>query len=85
MQNGPSHRRDEELGCTNDTVADRAVEEGEIARFEAQIPLDSSDEYDKPPFPGEMRPVIVARSDSDDYEPNRTYRGGASLQLDLGE
>ncbi len=79
---GTGHPPDEDLGGSRDIVAGEAVEDGGVTRFEAQIPLDSGDEYDKPLSPGETYTVIVAYSDSDEYAAYHTFRGGVSMQLD---
>lgn len=64
---GPNHPPDEDLGGTDDIVAFTGVEEAGITRFEAQIPLDSGDPYDKALEPGETYPIIVAIGGEDDF------------------
>ena len=78
---GATHPPDEDLGGSDDIVADAGVEEGGVTRFEAQIPLDSGDAYDKPLVPGETYPIVVAVGGSDGYNAPHTYRGGGQITL----
>jgi len=79
---GPTHPPDEDLGGTNDIVAYAVVEEAGTTRFEAQVPLDSGDEYDRPLDPGGEYPIIVAYGSNDDYNAHHDWRGRTTMVLD---
>jgi hypothetical protein len=79
---GASHPPDEELGGRNDILAFAGVEEGNLTRFEFQIPLDSGDKYDKPLKPGATYKVIVALGGGDGYNQPHTFRGAGEIVLD---
>jgi hypothetical protein len=80
---GNVHPDDEQLGGTNDIIALEAVEADGVTRFEAQLPLDSGDEFDKPLAPGETYPIIVAHGPgSDDFTSYHAFRGHGTLTLD---
>lgn len=64
---GPNHPPDTELGGTDDIVAFVGVEEGDVTRFEVQIPLDSGDAYDHRLEPGMAYPIIVAIGGEDEF------------------
>lgn len=78
---GATHPPDEELGGSDDVVAFGASEADGVTVMEAQIPLDSGDEYDKVLEPGETYPVIVALGASDEYDASHTYRGQGEITL----
>ena len=64
---GPNHPPDEDLGGTNDIAAFAGTERDGVTRFEAQIPLDSGDQYDHRLEPGQTYPIIVAIGGADDF------------------
>ena len=64
---GANHPPDEDLGGTNDIVTSAGIEEDGVTRFEAQLPLDSGDQYDQPLTAGETYPIIVALGDADEF------------------
>lgn len=78
---GATHPADTTLGGTDDIVAFAVTETDGMTRFEAQIPLDSGDAYDKPLKPGETYPVIVAMGTSDAPTASHSYRGTGSITL----
>ena len=57
---GATHPEDTEIGGSDDLVASAVSVQGGVVRLEAQIPLDSGDQYDKVLQPGETYPIIVA-------------------------
>lgn len=79
---GPNHPPDEDLGGTNDIVAYAGVEEGGVTRFEAQIPLDSGDDFDKPLQSGNTYSVITALGASDDFNARHSSRASGEIMLD---
>ncbi len=80
---GNVHPPDEDLGGTNDVIALEATETDGVTRFEAQLPLDSGDEFDKPLTPGETYPIIVAHGPgSDDFTSYHAFRSGGTFTLD---
>ena len=78
---GPNHPPDEDLDGTSDIVTYAGVEENGVTRFEAQIPLDSGDAYDKALVPGNSYPVIVAIGPQDDYNSKHTEHASSELTL----
>lgn len=78
---GAQHPADTTLGGTDDIVAYAVVEEDGITRFEAQIPLDSGDPYDKSLQPGQTYPVIVAMGTADAFTASHSFRGAGSITL----
>jgi hypothetical protein len=64
---GANHPPDEDLGGTTDITAFAGAEENGVTRFEAQIPLDSGDEYDQALEPGATYPIIVALGPEDEF------------------
>ena len=64
---GPNHPPDEDLGGTHDIVEFVGVEEDGVTRFEAKLPLESGDQYDKALTPGESYPIIVAIGGEDSF------------------
>jgi hypothetical protein len=64
---GNNHPPDEDLGGTTDITAFAGTEEDGVTRFEAQIPLDSGDEYDQALEPGGSYPIIVAIGPEDEF------------------
>ena len=81
-QMGPTHPADDTIGGKNDIVAYAGAEEGDLTRFEVQIPLDSGDQYDKPLAPGGTYAVIVALGSGDEFNARHTFRGGGQITLD---
>ena len=79
---GATHPPDEDLGGTNDIVAYAGREENGKTTLEAQIPLDSGDEFDKPLQPGQSYSIIVATGTSDDYDAPMAMRTGGRITLD---
>lgn len=79
---GAAHPPDEELGGRNDIVAFSGVEEGNLTRFEFQIPLDSGDPYDKPLKPGATYKIIVAFGAGDGYNQPHIFRSAGEMTLD---
>lgn len=74
---GANHPPDTDLGGSDDIVEFTGVEENGVTRFEAQIPLDSGDEYDNALVPGESYPIIVAIGDQDEFNAyHRKYVSG---------
>jgi hypothetical protein len=75
---GPNHPPDEELGGSDDIVTFVGTEDGNITRFEFQIPLDSGDDYDQVLTPGQSYPIIIAIGDADGYNAyHRRYDQGS--------
>ena len=79
---GATHPPDLDLGGSDDIVAHAVVEESGVTRFEAQIPLDSGDKYDRPLSPGQAVPIIAATGSGDDYNSRHAFRGAGEITLD---
>ncbi len=83
---GNSHPDDVSLGGTNDIVAGVVVQDGEVLRFEAQIPLDSGDAYDKALQPGNSYPLIAAAGPAGgDASARHVVRGHGEIALDAAQ
>lgn len=78
---GP-HPPDVDLGGTNDIVAYEGVEENGVTRFEAQIPLDSGDRYDRPLQRGQRYKIITAVGSADDFDARHSSRATGEITLD---
>jgi hypothetical protein len=78
---GANHPPDEDLGGTTDIEAYAGVEQDGVTTFEAQLPLNSGDEYDQVLEPGESYPIIVAIGGEDQFNAYhlRYDRGELSL------
>ena len=80
---GPgSHPPDEELGGTNDILKYAGREEGGLTVIEFKIPLDSSDQYDKPLRSGGSYDLITALGPSDDFASRHVSRGYGQITID---
>ncbi len=82
---GPTHPEDTKIGGKNDIIAYGGVEENGVTRFEAHIPLDSGDPYDKPLAPGQTYKVITAVGQSDAFDSRHTGRASGEITLDAAQ
>lgn len=82
---GATHPQDTEQGGKNDIVAYSVVRKDGVTRFEAQIPLNSGDKYDKPLKPGDTVKIIVAYGASDDYNARHPFRATGEIVLDKAQ
>jgi hypothetical protein len=77
-----SHTADVSLGGKNDVIASGGSFQNGITTWEAQIPLDSGDQYDVALKPGQTVSVIVAsRSGSNPSSPH-SYHAVGQITLD---
>jgi len=79
---GATHPQDTEIGGSDDLVASAVSVQGGIVRLEAQIPLDSGDEYDKVLHPGETYPIIVATGTGFQFSAPHDFRALGEMTLD---
>lgn len=78
---GNAHPADTSLGGRNDITAFAVVERDGRTLFEAKIPLDSGDAYDKPLQAGQEYPIIVAYGSADGFTTPHAFRGAGTLRL----
>ncbi len=78
-----AHPADTDLGGTSDVVAASAALVGDLARFEAQLPLDSGDTFDRPLAPGGSYTIIAAYGPpGGGVEARHVSRGSGTIALD---
>jgi hypothetical protein len=78
---GATHPPDVELGGTDDIIASGGSLRDGVTIIEAQIPLDSGDDYDKPLTPGDTVTVILAMGSSSEYNAPHTFRTTGEITL----
>lgn len=80
---GPTgHSADTGLGGTNDIAAFGGSQENGVTLWEAQIPLDSGDQYDKPLELRQTVAVIVATGASSNFSSIHSSRAAGQITLD---
>ncbi len=79
---GATHPEDVEIGGSDDLVASAVSVQGGVVRLEAQIPLDSGDQYDKVLQPGETYPIIVATGTFLQFSAPHDFRALGEMTLD---
>lgn len=79
---GATHPEDTQIGGSDDLVASAVLVQGGVVRLEAQIPLDSGDQYDKVLQPGETYPVIVATGTGFQFSAPHDFRAMGEMTLD---
>ena len=78
---GNAHPADTTLGGRDDIADFAVVERNGRTLFEAKIPLDSGDIYDKPLQVGQEYPIIVAYGNADEFTTPHAFRGAGNLRL----
>jgi len=77
-----SHESDATLGGSDDIAASAGTLADGVTTWEAQIPLDSGDQYDKPLAAGQLVQVIVATGTSTSFGSPHSSRASGQIQLD---
>ena len=78
---GNAHPSDTTLGGRNDILAFAVVERDGRTLFEAKIPLNSGDAYDKLLQPGQEYPIIAAYGSADGFTTPHAFRGAGRIAL----
>ncbi|MHB1355969.1 MAG: DOMON domain-containing protein [Anaerolineae bacterium] len=77
-----SHVLDTSLGGTSDIIASGGSLQGGVTTWEAQIPLDSGDQYDIALKPGQTVTIILAYGSSASQDSPHVFRTSGQINLD---